>query len=136
MKKKLSQYDIKMLQALLSDEVRLLRVFPYTSHTREIVIGDEESYAPIRMKNDSFLHKRLEAIRSVANRMNLNDNKIVIQVMTNVYHDGDCVFIGFYDGKCTIGYSVLPSAYPPKEFPRHGYAFGPGYKATKYGDLS
>lgn len=135
MKKKLSRYDISMIKALLSQEVRLLRVFPYTSHTKEIIIGDKDTFAPFNMTENSFLRKRLQKIRAVANRMNLDDNKIVIQVMTSVYQSDDCVFIGFYDGKCTIGYSVLPSIYPPKEFPRSGYPFGPGYKATKNGAL-
>lgn len=135
MKKKLSQYDISTIKALLSPEVRLLRVFPYTSYTRDVIIGDKHTFAPFTMTENSFLRKRLQKIRAVAHRMNLNDNKIVIQVMTNVCHNDECVFIGFYDGKCTIGHSVLPGIYPPKEFPRSGYSFGPGYKATKYGAL-
>ena len=130
-KETLSNFDIEMLRALMSKEVRLLRVFPYTSHTRDVIIGI--NYCNVSMEKDSMLHKRCLDIRKFAKKYGIDDNKIVIQVYVNpkcgtIARD-NCLFIGFWDENVTIGYSVQPCMYSPKEFPNKGYTVGPGLKA-------
>lgn len=127
-KEKLSRYDIEMLKGLMSKEVVLLRVFGYTSHTRQVVM-DTNGYSGIRIEKGSKLFKRLQAIRKYADKFNFNDNKIVIQVETNARYDQSCLFLGYYDDNYSIGYSLLPSRWAPKEFPEND-PFRPGMTVT------
>ena len=123
MKQKLSKYDIDMLQALMSKEVKLLRVFPYESYTRDVVIGTVNS---ISMEKNSVLYKRMLDIRRVAEKLNLSDNKIVIQVEIHVPYHTTSLFLGYWDDSYSIGYSVQPCSYTSKEFPKTPGLWGPG----------
>lgn len=124
MKEKLSRYDITMLKALMSNEVKLLRVFPYESHTREVVVGT--GYSRITMEKNSLLYKRLVDIRKIANKYGFDDNKIVIQVGVHTMYHSDSLFLGFWDDNYSIGYSVQPCQYTPREFPKTEGSWGPG----------
>ena len=115
--KKLTRFDINVLKALMSSEVKLLRTFPYESHTIN-VIADTQGHSDCEIQKESALYKRLVAIRKYANKFNMDDNKIVIQVQVNVGYDRDCLFLGFWDNCYSIGTAVIPCAYAPKEFPK------------------
>lgn len=116
-KEKLSRFDINMLKALMSSEVKLLRVFPYESHAINL-IADTEGYSKCEIQKESILYKRLLDIRKYTDKFNFNDNKIVIQVEVNAKYDRDCLFLGFWDHHYSIGTAVIPCAYAPKEFPK------------------
>jgi len=115
-KEKLSRFDINMLQALMSSEVKLLRVYPYESQAINL-IADTEGYSKCEIQEDSPLYKRLLDIRNYADRFNMNDNKIVIQIQVNAGYNRDCLFLGFWDHHYSVGTAVIPCAYAPKEFP-------------------
>lgn len=120
MKDQLSKYEIHVMKALMSNKMTLLRVYPYESHVRDIIwrIND-------RREDKSTLCQRLLDIRKYADRYNINDNKIVIQLEA----DGYMIFIGYWDSYITIGTAVQPCAYAAKEFPKNDRAmFGPGLR--------
>ena len=117
-KDKLSRYDIEMLKALLSNKLTLLRVFPYESHIRDVIIGTNYSPIAANIKKGSFLYKRLVEIRKHAAEHGFDDNKIVIQVKVNVPYHTDSLFLGYWDDSYSIGTSVQPCYYTPKEFPK------------------
>lgn len=116
-KEKLSRFDINMLQALMSSEVKLLRVYPYESQAINL-IADTEGYSKCEIQEDSLLYKRLLDIRNYADKFNMNDNKIVIQIQVNAGYNRDCLFLGFWDHHYSVGTAVVPCAYAPKEFPK------------------
>ena len=116
-KEKLSRFDINMLKALMSSEVKLLRVFPYESQAINL-IADTGSYSKCKIQKESVLYNRLLDIRKYTDKFNMNDNKIVIQVQVNAEHHRDCLFLGFWDNHYSIGTAIIPCAYAPKEFPK------------------
>ena len=116
-KEKLTRFDIYMLQALMSSEVKLLRVFPYESQAINL-IADTKGYSKCKIQENSLLYKRLLDIRKYAAKFNMDDNKIVVQVEVNVGYDRNCLFLGFWDHHYSIGTAVIPCAYAPKEFPK------------------
>ena len=115
-KEKLSRFDIEMLKALMSSEVKLLRVYPYESQAINL-IANTEGYSKCEIQKESPLYKRLLDIRKYADKFNMNDNKIVIQIQVNVGYARDCLFLGFWDHHYSVGTAVIPCAYSPKEFP-------------------
>ena len=90
-KEKLSRFDINMLQALMSSEVKLLRVYPYESQAINL-IADSQGYSKCEIQEESALYKRLLDIRRYADKFNMNDNKIVIQVEVNAGYYRNCLF--------------------------------------------
>ena len=90
---KLSRGDIRCIKALMSSNVTLLRVYPYESHTMNL-IADTKGYTDkVTIKKNSPLYKRLTDIRSYAEHYNLNENKIVIQVEINVSSHNGVLFL-------------------------------------------
>ena len=116
-REKLSHFDINMLKALMSSEVKLLRVFPYESQAINL-IADSQGYSKCEIQEESALYKRLLDIRRYADKFSMNDNKIVIQVQVNTEYHWDCLFLGFWDHHYSVGTAVIPCAHAPKEFPK------------------
>lgn len=112
---KLTRYAINRLKGLMAKEIKLIRVYPYESRSNDILAATE--YSKVRIQKDSFLYKRLLDIRRIAEKYNLNDNKIVIQVEVDCGGYRDFLFLGYWDSSYSIGTSVRPCLYAPKEFP-------------------
>lgn len=120
MKDQLSKYEINVMKALMSNKMTLLRVYPYESHVRDAIYRIND-----KREDKSTLCQRLLDIRKYADKHNINDNKIVIQLEANGY----MIFIGYWDSYITVGTAVQPCAYPAKEFPKNNSAlFGPGLR--------
>lgn len=113
---KLTPYATHMIKALLGKEMKLLRVYPYESRTID-VLADTEGYSNCQIQKDSVLYKRLTDIRKYADKYNMNDNKIVIQVSVKAGYCNNSLFLGFWDHYYSIGTAVVPCEYAPKEFP-------------------
>ena len=114
-KEKLPRYAINRLKGLMAKEVKLIRVYPYESRSSEILAATE--YSEIKIQKNSLLYKRLLDIRRIAEKYNLSDNKIVIQVEVNCGGYSAMLFLGYWDSFYSIGTSVVPCLYAPKEFP-------------------
>lgn len=112
---KLTRYAINRLKGLMAKEIKLIRVYPYESRSNDILAATE--YSKVRIQKDSFLYKRLLDIRRITEKYNLNDNKIVIQVEVDCGGYRDFLFLGYWDSSYSIGTSVRPCLYAPKEFP-------------------
>ena len=114
-KEKLTRYAINRLKGLMAKEIKLIRVYPYESHAIDIIAA--ASYSEVRIQKDSLLYKRLLDIRRIAEKYNLSDNKIVIQVEVDCDGHRDFLFLGYWDSNYSIGTAVKPCLYAPKEFP-------------------
>lgn len=120
-KEKLTRYAINRLKGLMAKEVKLIRVFPYESRSNDILAATE--YSEVKIQKDSILYKRLLDIRRIAEKYNLSDNKIVIQVEVNCGGYSAMLFLGYWDSLYSIGTSVVSCLYAPKEFPcNNGWA--------------
>lgn len=115
-KEKLSRYAINRLKGLMAKEVKLIRVYSYESHAVDI-IASVHYYSDCEIQKDSLLYKRLLNIRRIAENLNISDNKIVIQVEVDCGGYRDFLFLGYWDSNYSIGTSVRPCLYAPKEFP-------------------
>lgn len=113
--KKLTRYAINRLKGLMAKEITLIRVYPYESHSNDVLAATE--YSEVQIQKNSILYKRLLDIRRIAEKYNLSDNKIVIQVKVDCGGYSAFLFLGYWDHWYTIGTSVIPSLYAPKEFP-------------------
>lgn len=113
--KKLTRYAINRLKGLMAKEVKLIRVYPYESHSNDVFASTE--YSEVVIQKNSLLYKRLLDIRRIAEKYNLSDNKIVIQVEVNCGGYNDFLFLGYWDSIYSVGASVRPCLYAPKEFP-------------------
>lgn len=114
-KEKLNRYTINRLKGLLAKEIKLIRVYPYESHSNDVLAATE--YSEVQIQKNSILYKRLLDIRRIAEKYNLSDNKIVIQVEVNCGGYNDFLFLGYWDSIYSVGASVRPCLYAPKEFP-------------------
>jgi hypothetical protein len=114
-KEKLTHYAINRLKGLMAKEIKLVRVYPYESRSNDILAATD--YSEVRIQKDSLLYKRLLDIRRIAENLNMSDNKIVIQVEVNYDGYRDFLFLGYWDSNYSIGTSVKPCLYAPKEFP-------------------
>ena len=114
-KEKLSRYAINRLKGLMAKEVKLIRVYPYESHANDIIAS--VNYSDCKIQKNSLLYKRLLDIRRIAENLNMSDNKIVTQVEINYEGCRDMLFLGYWDSNYSIGTSVRPCLYAPKEFP-------------------
>ena len=114
-KEKLTRYAINRLKGLMAKEIKLVRVYPYESHSNDILAATD--YSSVRIQKDSLLYKRLLDIRRIAENLNMSDNKIVIQVEVDCGGHRDFLFLGYWDSTYSIGTSVRPCLYAPKEFP-------------------
>ena len=112
---KLTRYAINRLKGLMAKEIKLIRVYPYESCSNDVLAAT--SYSEVKIQRNSLLYKRMLDIRRIAERYNLNDNKIVIQVEVNCGGYYSMVFLGYWDSNYSIGTSVVPCLYAPKEFP-------------------
>lgn len=112
---KLTRYAINRLKGLMAKEIKLVRVYPYESRATDIIAS--AYYSDCRIQKNSLLYKRLLDIRRVAENLNMSDNKIVIQVEVDCGGYRDFLFLGYWDSNYSIGTSVRPCLYAPKEFP-------------------
>lgn len=113
---KVTRYVINRLKGLMAKEIKLIRVFPYESRSNEI-LAETEGHSSITIQKGSVLYKRLLDIRRIAEEHDLSDNKIVIQVEVNCGGYSAMLFLGYWDSHYSIGTSVIPCLYAPKEFP-------------------
>ena len=114
-KEKLTRYAINRLKGLMAKEIKLVRVYPYESRSNDILAATD--YSGVRIQKESLLYKRLLDIRRIAENLNMSDNKIVIQVEVDCGGHRDFLFLGYWDSNYSIGTSVRPCLYAPKEFP-------------------
>lgn len=114
-KEKLTRYAINRLKGLMAKEIKLIRVYSYESRSNDVLAATD--YSSVRIQKDSLLYKRLLDIRRIAENLNMSDNKIVIQVEVDCGGYRDFLFLGYWDSNYSIGTSVRPCLYAPKEFP-------------------
>jgi hypothetical protein len=114
-REKLTRYAINRLKGLMAKEIKLIRVYPYESHSNDVLAATD--YSSVRIQKDSLLYKRLLDIRRIAENLNMSDNKIVIQVEVDCGGHRNFLFLGYWDSNYSIGTSVRPCLYAPKEFP-------------------
>ena len=96
---KLTRYAINRLKGLMAKEIKLIRVYPYESRSNDVLAAT--SYSKVKIQKNSLLYKRMLDIRRIAEKHNLSDNKIVIQVEVNCGGYYGMVFLGYWDDNST-----------------------------------